>query len=339
MNLVSYVLRRLLLALFVVLGVLTFTFILAHSLGNPIHAWLGKAAALHPELVSLYVAKYHLNDPFYVQYYYYVVGLLGGNLGYSPSRGFEPVIQIIGQTLPNTLQVAIFAIVLTLVLGIVLGIAAAFYHKKPIDVGIRAFYLAGYSSPPFFVALVLLIVFVYFLHLLPTSGSAAAGLSPPRPITTLPIVDSLLEGDYTYFWSSLQHVILPSLALALTTFGIVTRILRSAMLDVMHSNFIMTARAKGLDERTVFLKHGFRNAMIPVVTISSLVVTWLLTGTVFVENIFSYPGMGQYVVQALLAQDYPGVLAVTLIYAIMIVITNLVADLLYAAFDPQVRLG
>ena len=119
------------------------------------------------------------------------------------------------------------------------------------------------------------------------------------------MLDSLIEGNFTYLKSSLIHVILPSLTLAVTTFGVVTRILRSSVLDVMHSNFIRTARAKGVDERTVFLSHGLRNGLIPVVTVSSLVVTYLLTGTVFVENIFAYPGMGQYVVQALLASDYP----------------------------------
>jgi peptide/nickel transport system permease protein len=151
------------------------------------------------------------------------------------------------------------------------------------------------------------------------------------------MLDSLIEGNFAYLQSALIHVILPSLTLAVTTFGVVTRILRSSVLDVMHSNFIRTARAKGVDERTVFLSHGLRNGLIPVVTVSSLVVTYLLTGTVFVENIFAYPGMGQYVVQALLASDYPGILATTLIFASLIVLTNLSADILYVVVDPQIR--
>jgi peptide/nickel transport system permease protein len=334
-----YIARRLFLAIFVLLGVLVITFILSHSFGNPIYAWLGKSAALHPNLVKLYEAKYHLNDPVYVQFYYYIVGLLQGNLGVSPSRGFEPVSLVIEQTLPFTLQIAFFAIVLTLLLGIGLGIVASFYYRKPLDKVARGFYLAGYSSPSFFVALILLIVFVYFFHLLPSGGAVSISLTPPKAITGIPMLDSLIEGNFPYFISSLQHVILPSLALALTTFGIVTRILRSSVLDVMQSNFIRTARAKGVDERQVFLRHGLRNAMIPVVTVSSLVVTFLLTGTVFVENIFSYPGMGQYVVTALLGQDYPGILATTLIFATLIVLTNLVADILYVVIDPQIRLS
>lgn len=339
MDLARYIIRRLFLAIFVLIGVLTITFILAHSLGNPIHAWLGKAAGLHPNLVQIYEAKYHLNAPIYVQYYYYVIGLLEGNFGYSPSRGFEPVLAIIEQTLPNTIQIAFFAIVITLLLGISLGIASAFYKGKAIDGGVRALYLAGYSSPSFFVALLLLIVFVYFFHVLPSGGSVNIALAAPSKITGIPMLDALIEGNWPFLASSLQHVILPSMALALTTFGVLTRILRSALLDVMHSNFIRTSRAKGLDERTTFLRHGVRNALISAITVSSLIVTYLLTGTVFVESIFSYPGIGQYVVQALLAQDYPGILATTLIFAIIIVLTNLTADILYAIADPEIRLG
>lgn len=337
MEIGPYIARRLGLAVFVLLGVLVITFAISHSFGNPIYAWLGKAAAFHPALVQIYEQKFHLNDPIYVQFYYYVVGLAEGNLGVSPSRGFAPVIVVIEQTLPYTLQIAFFAIIETLALGIVCGIIASYYHKKPIDAGIRTFYLGGYSSPPFFIALVLLIVFSYAFHLLPSGGPASISLKTPLPVTGIPMLDALLRGDFTYFWSALGHVILPSLTLGITTFGVVTRILRSSVLDVMHSNFIRTARAKGADERTVFLSHGLQNAMIPVVTVSSLVVTYLLTGTVFVETIFGYPGMGQYVVQALLASDYPGILATTLIFALLIVLTNLVADVLYVVVDPQIR--
>jgi ABC-type dipeptide/oligopeptide/nickel transport system permease component len=334
-----YILRRLLLAVFVLLGVMVITFALAHSYGNPIYAWLGKDAALHPNLVKIYEAEYHLNDPLYVQFYYYVAGLAHLNLGVSPSRGFEKVSDVIAQTLPFTLQITFFAVVFTLIIGIALGIVAAFYYKKPVDYGVRAFYLAGYATPSFFAALVLLLVLVLYLHLLPSGGAAATGMATPHAITGIPIVDGLIEGNYAYFWSALQHVLMPSLALAITTFGIVTRILRSSVLDVMQSNFIRTARAKGVDERTVFLKHGLRNAMIPVITVSSLIITFTLTGTVFVENIFGYPGMGQYVYNALLGQDFPGILACTIIYSFIIVLTNLAADILYVVVDPQIRLG
>jgi peptide/nickel transport system permease protein len=337
---VSFILRRLFLAIFVLIGVITITFILSHSLGgNPIVAWLGKSASLHPQLAKAYEIKYHLNDPLYIQYYYYISGLLQGNLGFSPSRGFVPVTTVIGQTLPYTLQIAFFAIVISIILGVLLGVVASRYHHSAADKSIRAFYLAGISSPSFFIALVLLIVFTFEFHLLPSGGAADPTITAPHTITYIPIIDSIIQGNWAYLGSALLHVILPSMALALGTFGVVVRVLRSSMLDVMRANYVRTARAKGLKERTVFFKHGLRNAMISVVTLSSLIVTWLITGTIFVENIFSYPGMGQYVFTALIAQDYPGILATTIIFAIIIILSNLTADILYVVVDPQIRLG
>ena len=340
MNPFRYILRRLLFGIVVLLAVVTVTFVLSRSLGgNTVVAWLGKAASLHPELAQLYAEKYHLNDPIPVQYYYYIVNLLQGNLGFSPSRAFEPVTEVISQTLPFTLQIAVFAFVISLVLGVLLGVISAQYHHKPVDTLVRAFYLGGYSSPPFFVALVLLIAFAFWFRMLPSGGAYDISLTPPTVITGLPMVDAMIEGNGAYLLSSLQHVVLPSVSLALVTFGVLTRVLRSSLLDVMHANYIRTARAKGLDEKTVFFKHGLRNAMISVISISSIMVTWLITGTIFVENIFAYPGMGQYLVTALASQDYPGILAVTIVFAVVIVVTNLIADILYAVVDPQVRLG
>ncbi|MGA2973479.1 MAG: ABC transporter permease [Candidatus Bathyarchaeia archaeon] len=340
MNALSYILRRLLFGILVLICVVTMTFVLSRSLGgNTVVAWLGKSASMHPELAALYAQKYHLNDPIPVQYYYYIINLVQGNLGFSPSRGFQPVTEVIALTLPYTLQIAIFAFLISVVLGIFLGVLSAQYEHRKLDTSIRAFYLAGYSSPPFFVALILLIVFAFMLRVLPSGGAVDVQLTGPTTITGLPMLDAAIEGNLPYLVSSLKHAILPSVALALVTFGVLTRVLRSSLLEVMHTNYIRTARAKGLDENTVFFKHALRNAMISVVTISSLMVTWLITGTIFVENIFAYPGMGQYVVNALSAQDYPGILGTTIVFAVIIVITNLIADILYVVVDPQIRLG
>lgn len=340
MDLLRFVLRRLFFGVFVVLSVITITFVLSHHLGgNIIVAWLGKAASMHPELAAIYAEKYHLNDPIWVQYYYYIIGLMQGNFGFSPSRGFQPVLTVIGQTLPFTLQLVFLAFIISMTLGVLLGVIAARYSHTTTDGTIRAFYFAGYSSPAFFVALVLLIVFSFTLHILPSGGAFNPSIPQPTWITGLPIIDSLLEGDWAYFTSDIQHMILPSLALALVNFGIVTRLLRSSMLEVMHTNYIRAARARGFDENTVFYKYALRNALMPVVTLSSLMLTWLITSTIFVENVFAYPGMGQYVVSALVAEDYPGILGCAIVFALTIVAGNLIADLLYAVVDPQVRLG
>ena len=339
MNLASFVLRRLFFAVLVLFSVVAITFVLSHNLGgNIVAAWLGKTASLHPDLARLYAEKYHLNDPVWVQFYYYVTGLLQGDFGYSPSRGFLPVLTVIEQTLPFTLQIVFIGFIISMGLGILLGMISARYRNTPIDGGVQAFYLAGYSSPPFFMALILLIVFAYTFKLLPSGGAFDPNLTQPTWITGIPMIDSLLEGNWAFFISDLEHVILPAAALALVTFGVVTRVLRSSLLEVMRTNYIRTARAKGLNENVVFYKHGLRNAVIPIVSLSSIILTWLITSTIFVENVFAYPGIGQYLATALLVQDYPGILATAIVFALVILIGNLIVDLLYAVVDPQIRL-
>ena len=340
MNVLPYVIRRLTLAIFVLWGVMTVTFVLSHLIpGNPIDALLGRTATSHPELVAKLSAQYHYDNPIYVQYYYYFENVFHGNLGYATSRGFVPVVQVIEATLPFSLQIAFFAFLIAMIFGILLGMLAARYSHKPIDHGIRAFYLAGVSSPAFFVALLLLIVLTYYFRLLPASGAVATGIPPPSPITGIPMLDAALEFDWRYLSSSLAHVILPAAALAVGAFGIIVRILRASTLQILQANYIRTARAKGIAEDAVFFKHAMRNALMPVVTLSSLILYGLVSGTLFVENIFAYPGLGQYVVGAIAAEDYAGILATTLVYAVVIVVANLVVDVLYVVVDPQIRLG
>lgn len=340
MHLVSYIIRRITLAIFVLWGVMTITFVLSHLIpGNPIEALLGRTATSHPELVAKLSAQYHYSNPIYVQYFYYFENVFHGNLGYATSRGFVPVVQVIAGTLPFSLQIAFFAFLIAMGLGIPLGVLAARYSHKPIDHGIRAFYLAGVSSPAFFVALLLLIVLTYYFRILPAGGAVATGIAAPASITGIPMIDAALELNWTYLSSSLYHVILPAAALALGAFGIVVRILRASTLQVLQANYIRTARAKGVGEDTVLFKHALRNALIPVVTLSSLILYGLVSGTLFVENIFAYPGLGQYVVGAIAAEDYAGILATTLVYAVVIVVANLVVDVLYVVVDPQIRLG
>jgi peptide/nickel transport system permease protein len=334
----SYIARRLLLASFVFFGVALITFILTRSISdNPIVAFLGKAASMHPEIAQAYVERFHLNEPVYIQFWYYLLGVLRGDLGYSWSRGAY-VSQVITQTLPNTLQIVFFALLITLALGIPLGIVSCRYSNKPQDYGIRAFYLAGISSPPFFIALVLVLIFSYSLHLLPTGDVISLSVSKPQAITGFIILDSLLEGNFEAFMDALKHVLMPSMALALGNFGYVVRVLRSSLLEVMQTNYIRTARAKGLEERTVFLKHGLRNGSMPVVTLAALITTWMMGSAIFVENIFVYPGAGQYLMQALGSLDYAAILGITLVFTAIIVALNLVADILYSVLNPAIEL-
>jgi len=341
LNLLRFLLRRLAFAVFVLFCVLTLTFVLSHLIpGDVIQAWLGKEAAQYPVVAKLYAAKYHLNDPVYVQYVYYLAGMLQGNLGISPSRGFVPVSSVIAQTLPLTLQIVFLAFVICVFLGLGLGILAARYRGTPVDSLIRIFYLAGYSSPPYFIGIVILVVASLYLRILPTGGAYdPLAVSPSPSITGFPIFDALLQGNFSFVENASLHLVLPALTLALVTFGVITRVARSSLLDVMQTDYIRTARAKGLDEGTIFYKHAVPNAAISLITISSLVMTFLLTGSVFVEYLFSYPGMGRYAFTALQGSDYPGIMATVFVFAAIIIITNLVADILYAYADPEIRLG
>lgn len=338
MGRLSYITRRLVLAVFVLFSVALITFILTHSISsNPVVAFLGKAASIHPEIAQAYIQRFHLDEPVYIQFWYYIVGVVQGDLGYSWSRGTY-VSQVISQTLPNTLQIAFFALLITLALGIPLGMLACRYHNRFPDHGIRAFYLAGISSPAFFLALLLLLVFSFLLRLLPTGGVISLGVQRPHKITGFIVLDSLLEGNLVAFVDTVAHVLMPSMALALGNFGYVVRLLRSSLLEVMQTNYIRTARAKGLSERAVFLKHALKNGLIPVVTLAALMTTWLIGGTIFVENIFAYPGMGQYLAQSLGNVDYAGILGVTLVFTTTIVLVNLVADILYTILNPAIEL-
>jgi len=333
-----YIARRLCLSGLVLLGAALITFILIHSISdNPLTVLLGKAATMYPAIAEEYINRFHLNEPMYVQFGYYITGLLQGHLGFSWCRG-EPVARVIAQTLPNTLQLVFFAVLFTVVLGIPLGILSCRFYNKSVDHSIKSFYLAGLSSPPFFLALVLILIFSYFLRLLPTGGVISHSIPRPQTITGFIILDSLLERNWAAFVDSLRHVVMPSMALALCNFGYVTRALRSSLHRVMQTNYIRTARAKGLDENTVFLKHALKNALMPVVTLIALIACWLLGLTVFVETIFAYPGMGQYLSEALGRLDYAAVLGVCLVYGILVVIANLAADMMYILLDPTLEM-
>jgi len=325
-------------SVFVFLGITIITFVLAHSISdNPIVAFLGRAAYQYPEIAEAYTKRFHLNEPLYVQIWYYIIGVLQGNLGYSWSRGTY-VSAVIGQTLPNTLQLVFLALVITLALGIPLGIISCKHYNKTPDYLIRAFYLAGVSSPTFFVALVLVLLFSYLTHLLPTGGLISQDIPRPDSVTGFIILDSLLNGNLRAFLDTMKHALMPSLALALGVFGYVVRLLRSSLLDVMQKNYIRMARAKGLDEGTVFIKHGLRNALIPVVTLTALITAWLMGLSIFVENIFSYPGIGQYLVQAIRSLDYAAMLGITLVFTSIVVVMNLAADIVYTLLNPEIRL-
>ena len=319
------------------LGVSLITFVLSHSISsNPLTAWFGKGAAIDPKVEQLYIKEYHFNDPIYIQYFYYLDGVLHGNLGFSPTKG-ESVVAAISQTLPYSLQIIFFSLLFTIAIGIVSGLLAARYEGKLPDKISRALYIVGFASPPFFIALAVILFFTLVLPILPTSGGINVSITPPPNITYIPILDSIISGDWPAFESLLAHAILPSLANALAVYGVLTRILRSSLLDVMKSNFVTAARARAIPERKIFFGHAFKNSLVTVITLISLLFTFILGSTIFVEYVFAYPGIGDYAVESALQIDYPSILAITLTFAALIILANLVADVLYAVVDPRIR--
>jgi peptide/nickel transport system permease protein len=336
MGLLGYIGRRVLLTIPVILGVTFITFILSRVIvPDPARAWAGIRAA--PGEVAALTAEYHLNAPLYIQYFYYMRDLITGNWGVTPSTG-RSVLADIGFFFPATIELALVALLITIVLGISLGVIASIYYNRSLDHSIRIIYLTGFSSPPFLVALAVLIVFGYILKWLPTQGELSPNLVPPTHITGMYILDSLLTGNWVDLKNSILHVIMPASALALTYFGIVTRITRASMLEVMKKDFIRAEVAKGLTKNMVILKHALRNALISTVTVLGLILASLLGGAIVIETIFSWPGIGYYATQAILNLDFPSVMGVTLVFTLGVVIANLIADIAYAALDPRIKL-
>jgi peptide/nickel transport system permease protein len=335
MGLVGYILRRALLIIPIILGTTLITFVISRvTVPDPARAWAGVHA--NAQIIAALSARFHLQDPLYVQYAYYLRDILTGNWGVSPNSG-RPVLYDLELFFPATAELAIAAITITIVIGIPLGIIAAMHQNKKIDHTIRLIYLAGFSSPPFFVALLFLFVFSYYFNIFPTSGELSANLTPPARHTGMYIVDSLITGNWVDLKDSLWHIVLPAAALALTYFGIVTRIMRSSMLEIFQKDFIRASFAKGLGSRAVVYRHAVRNAMIPTTTVLGLLLGSLLGGTIVIETIFVWPGIGYYATQSIESLDFPSVMGITVLFTLGVVLANLAADVLYGIIDPRIK--
>jgi ABC-type dipeptide/oligopeptide/nickel transport system permease component len=336
MGLLGYVLRRILLLIPVILGVTFITFFISRVvIPDPARAWAGPHASAQ-QLANL-IARYHLSSPLYVQYFIYMRDLIVGNWGTSPISD-RPILTEVRLFFPATLELALVSIFFAIIIGIPLGIVAAVRQNRKADHIIRLFYLTGFATPPFFMALVILFVFGYKLGFLPTQGQLTQSLVPPHTITGMYILDSLLTGNSKDFFDALAHIILPAAALTFTYVGLIIRVTRSSMLEVLQKDFIRSAYAMGLRNRVVVYRHALRNALISTTTIIGLLLGSLLGGTVVVETIFLWPGIGYYAVQAISSFNFPAIMGVTLIFTLGVVLANLIADIVYAFLNPQIKL-
>jgi peptide/nickel transport system permease protein len=336
-GILAYSIKRVAATIPVVIGITFLVFVISHLVvSNPAHVWAGVKA--DPSTVAAITARYHLNDPILIQYFYYMRDLLKGDWGVSPVSG-EPVLVGLLTHFPATLELGLAAIMVTVLIGIPLGVAAAVHQDQPADHGIRLLYLSGVSSPPFLVALGLLLVFFYYLRIFPSAGQLSPFVNPPPTITGMILIDALLAGEFNVFVDGLRHIVLPAMALALTTFGYVTRLTRSSMIEALGRDYVRTAYAKGLSESSVIYSHALRNAMITTTTVIGLFFGGLLSGAIVVETIFDWAGIGWYSTRAILALDFPSVMGVTIIFTLVVVTTNLIVDVIYAFLDPRIRLG
>jgi len=335
MRIPRFLVVRLLSIIPVLFGVTFLSFIVARVMvPNPARAWAGLIT--DQSIINQLIVEYHLNAPLYLQYFYYMGGILTGNWGVSPSTKL-PVLFEIENYFPATLELVIVASIISIILGTLFGIYAAVKHDTVQDHLIRITYLSGIATPPFLAALLASIIFTRFIPILPSGGELSPGLIAPH-ITGLVLLDSLITGKFGIFANALYHIILPAAVLAFLGFGIGARVLRASMLESLNQDYVRTARSKGLDESKVVLKHAFRNSLTAATTVLALSVSALLGGTLVVEYIFSWPGIGSFAVNSILNYDFPSVIGTTLVYAIGVVVANLIADILYTYLDPRVRL-
>ncbi|PZA06610.1 MULTISPECIES: ABC transporter permease [unclassified Meiothermus] len=331
----SYLVRRLFFVIFVVWGVTFATFFIAQVVPiDPAVAALGDNA--REEQIQEFRERYGLNKSKPEQYLIYMKRLFAGDLGNS-LRTQRPVLEDLREFFPATVELSVAAFLVALALGIPMGIWAAIRQNSSVDVGVRILALFGGATPVFFLAVLLQYVLAQRLDVLPVQGRLDGFLFPPPRVTGMVGVDALLARDWTAFFDSLKHLILPAFVLGAFSAAILTRMTRATMLEVLSQDYIRTARAKGLAERVVIFRHALKNASLPVLTLLGGLLGGLLSGAVLTETIFSWPGIGRYVTQSATSLDFPAVMGVTLLVGLVYALINLVVDLLYAFLDPRIR--
>jgi peptide/nickel transport system permease protein len=331
-----YIVKRLTLILPTVVAVTLVIFLISHVIpADPVQLAAGLRAG--PEQVAQLRHEMGLDKPVYVQYFVYLGRLVRGDLGRS-MRTTEPVSREVLRYLPATAELAIATMVVLVLVGVPLGILSSKWRRKTGDMLVRGITVAVTSMPVFWVALLLQLLFYRQLGVLPAVGRAARGLAPER-ITGFFLLDSVFTGNGPALASSLTHLLLPAAALVAGRLALVVRMTRACMLEVLEEEYVLTARAKGLRETVVVYKHALKNAAIPIVTELGLQFGWLLGGTVLVEAVFSWPGLGLYAIDSILQLDFMPVMAITLVFTLTFAVVNTLVDLSYAALNPRIRYG
>ena len=312
-------------------------FLIANTVpGDPVLAQLGDQAASDPAFVAHWRHFYGLDLPLWERYFVFLRGLVHGDLGLSITS-HRPVLQDVADYAPATLELATLAFMLSLIVGIPLGILAAVRRDSWIDHFARLVSLMGVSAPTFWLAFIVLAVFYGQLGWAPGPGRIDPISLPPEGGTGFLLLDTAWSGNWDGFHDAAAHLVLPVIVLAAATLGLITRTTRASMLECLRQDYVRMGRAKGLRETSVVVGHVLPNAMIPIVTLGGLAYANLLTGAVMTETVFSWPGLGRYTFQSAATLDFPAIMGITLIVAIVYLLVNLFIDLSYALLDPRVR--
>lgn len=330
-----FVLRRLVLVIPILIGLTLLLFVIARLLpGDPVGLAAGPNAT--PALIAQMKKDFNLDQPLPIQYWIYLTGLVRGDWGMSVFTR-RPVFEDILTYLPATLELVLAAFFIAVVVGIPLGLLTAVYRNGVLDYLTRTVALGGIAMPRFFLGLLLQLAFAAWLDILPLAGRYPLIESPPDTVTGFYTIDALIAGDWHAFQIALAHLALPALAMALSPLATIMRMMRASTIEVLQQDYVMTERALGLSSRLILFKYVLKNAMTSTLTVIGLYVSWLLGGTVLVETVFDWPGLGLYATQAILTQDFMPVIGVTLVIAIVYLFTMLVVDVLYGVFNPKVR--
>jgi peptide/nickel transport system permease protein len=330
----SYFIQRLAGTIPVMLLISLLVFLLIHAApGDPTLLLLGEET--NAADVAKAKERWGLDQPIYVQYWRFVKSAATGDFGKS-FKYAEPVVNVIKTRLPATIELAVFAIIIATLLAIPLGVWAGAKPNSWIDNLGTTCGLFGISMPSFWLGIMLILLLAGVLNILPTSGRSTYGIAGPEQ-SGFYILDSIMQKNWPAVWDALTHLFLPALALGVNMLGILMRVTRSSILEVMNEDFIRTARAKGLRENNVVWRHVTSNALIPVITVVGLELGTLLSGSIIVETVFAWPGGGSLLITALNARDYPLVTGIVMTYTMAFVTINLIIDGLYAVVDPRIR--
>lgn len=338
MNAYNYVLRRLAGLPLLLLGVVTVAFLLSQiAPAEPLASILSERQLSNPEAVAAAKARWGLDRGPVEQYLHYVKNIFLGDLGIS-FRTKQPVLHDLATRLPATIELVLAALLFGVATGIILGVIAARFRDTLIDQLVRLLALFGSSLPVFWSGLAAMSIFTVHLGWLPGPGRMNPRAAAIEPITGFNTIDTLLVGNLAAFGDAVGHLVLPAIILGWATTGIISRLVRASMLDVLGQDYILMAKSKGAGGIRVLFHHALRNALLPAITVIGYSFAYLLTGAVLTETIFSWPGVGSYAVSSARALDYPAIMGVTMLGGAVFILTNLATDLVYVLIDPRIKL-